>query len=248
MKKQELEQTLVLIKPDALKNSLTGYVLSQLSEFHSGLRFAGTKVVSVSKMLAEEHYAEHRGKVFYPSLIDYIRGHLHYSDEPHKQRVIAIVYQGPNAVAKVRELAGPTNPHDARQKKPGCIRSLGTVVLLTNDKGEVIGERMDNLIHASATPEEAEHEVKLWFKPSDIPPFMRAYAVKQNTEEHFYYYKEDGLYTTYKPGSTCVFAPGDVMWESDLNALELILKGKKAASSLETVVAKYLINQTPESS
>ncbi|HEW81550.1 MAG TPA: nucleoside-diphosphate kinase, partial [Nitrospirae bacterium] len=53
---KEREETLVLIKPDALKNSLTGYVLSQLSEYHSGLRFAGTKIVKVSKMLADEHY------------------------------------------------------------------------------------------------------------------------------------------------------------------------------------------------
>src|SRR4030067_1674601 len=97
MKKKELKQPLVLIKPDALKNSLTGYVLSQLSEFHSGLRFAGTKVVSVTTMLAEEHYAEHRGKIFYPSLIEYIMGLIHYPDEPNKRRVIALVYQGTDA-------------------------------------------------------------------------------------------------------------------------------------------------------
>jgi nucleoside-diphosphate kinase len=247
MHDKELEQTLVLIKPDALKNSLTGYVLSQLSEYHSGVRFAGTKVVSVSKMLAEEHYAEHRGKVFYPSLIEYIMGRLHYPDEPHKQRVIAIVYQGPNAVAKVREIAGPTNPHNARQQKPGCIRSLGTIVPLMNDKGEVIGERMDNLIHASATPEEAEHEIKLWFRPSDIPPFMRAFAVQQSAEEHFYY-KDGTIFTTYEPGSTCVLAPGEVMWESDLNALQLICEGKPAHDSLHAIVAKYLTNETPEGS
>jgi len=242
MPTKELEQTLVLIKPDALKNSLTGYVLSQLSEFHSGLRFAGTKVVSVSRMLAEEHYAEHRGKIFFPSLIEYIRGRLHYPDEPQKQRVIAIVYQGPNAVAKVREVAGPTNPHEARQKKPGCIRSLGTVVPLKNEKGEVIGERMDNLIHASATVAEAEHEIKLWFKPSDIPPSMRAYEVEQNAEEHFYY-KEEKLYAVHAPGSTCVLAPGDVMWKTDLESLKLLFEGKPTSYTLHAVVAKYLPNE-----
>jgi nucleoside-diphosphate kinase len=245
MKSKDLDQTLVLIKPDALKNSLTGYVLSQLSEFHSGLRFAGLKVVCVSRMLAEEHYAEHRGKIFYPSLIEYIRGRIHYPDAPHKQRVIAIVYQGADAVKRVRDLAGPTNPHEARQEKPGCIRSLGTVVPLTDAKGNVIGERMDNLIHASATPQEAEHEIKLWFKPSDIPPFMRAFDVRQNAEKHFYY-KDNALYTQHEPGSTCVLAPGDVMWESDVQALELICQGKPAPCSLQTVVAKYLTNETPE--
>ena len=245
MPKKEFDQTLVLIKPDALKNSLTGYVLSQLSEFHSGLRFAGTKVVCVSRMLAEEHYAEHRGKIFYPSLIEYIMGRIHYPDAPHKQRVIAIVYQGPDAVKKVRELAGPTNPHEARLERPGCIRSLGTVVPLIDDQGKEIGQRMDNLIHASATPQEAEHEIKLWFKPGDIPPFMRAFPVHQNAEEHFYY-KDDTLYTQHEPGSTCVLAPGDVMWESDVKALELIYQGKPAPCSLQTVVAKYLTNETPE--
>ena len=117
MQKEQFEQTLVLIKPDALKNSLTGYVLSQLSEFHSGLRFAGAKIVHVSKMLAEEHYAEHRGKAFYPALLEYIMGCIHYSAEPWRRRVIALVYQGPGAVQRIRDLSGPTNPHVAREKQ-----------------------------------------------------------------------------------------------------------------------------------
>ena len=139
MERAELEQTLVLIKPDALKNSLTGYVLSLLSEFHTGLRFAGAKIVQVNRLLAEEHYAEHRGKVFYPSLIDYIMGLIHYPDEPHKRRVIAFVYQGPDAVGKLRYISGPTNPHVARDKQPGCIRALGTTVPLRDRAGNVVG-------------------------------------------------------------------------------------------------------------
>ncbi len=238
---RQLDQTLVLIKPDALKNSLTGYVLSQLSEFHTGLRFAGTKVVSVTRMLAEEHYAEHRGKVFYPSLIEYIMGRTHYPDDPAKRRVIAIVYQGVDAVAAARKLAGPTNPHLARQQNPGCIRSLGTVVPLTNAEGEVIGERMDNLVHTSASREEAEREIKLWFKPTDFPPLMRLFAIQQS-KGHFYY-KDDNLFTTYTPGSVCLLAPDDVVWESDLNALHLIHQGLPAPCSLHRVVAKYLLNE-----
>lgn len=246
MSNKGVDQTLVLIKPDALKNSLTGYLLSQFSEFHTGLRFAGTKVVHVSRMLAEEHYTEHRGKTFYPALIEYIMGLAHFPGEPHRQRVIAIVYQGPDAVEKVRETSGPTNPHVAREKKPGCIRSLGTVVPLTNEEGEVIGQRMDNLIHASATPQEAEREIKLWFKPNDIPPFMRIYATQQS-QEHFYY-NNGGLSTTYEPGSTCLFAPGDTAWESDLHALHLIQLGLPAPCTLQTVVAKYLVNEAGEGS
>jgi len=241
MRNQELEQTLALIKPDALKNSLTGYVLSQLSEFHTGLIYAGTKVVHVNRMLAEVHYEEHQGKVFFPSLIEYITGCLHYGDKPHRQRVIAIVFQGPDAVKKVREVAGPTNPHSAREQKPGCIRSLGTIVSLRDESGKEIGERMDNLVHASATDDEAEREIKLWFKPNEIPPFMRAYSTMQS--EELYYFKEDRLLPKYEPGSVCVVAPGDVMWESDLQALRLIQQGKDTSCSLRTVVAKYLLNE-----
>ncbi len=241
MDNKEQEQTLVLIKPDALKNSLTGYVLSQLSEFHTGLRFAGAKIVHVSKMLADEHYAEHRGKVFFPALIEYIRGLLHYPDEPWKHRVIAIVYQGPDAVQKIRDIAGPTNPHIAREQKPGCIRALGTVVPLKDTEGKVIGERMDNLIHASATDNEAEREIKLWFKPNDLPPSMQAYPTE--ICEDYYYLKDNRLGMTHEPGSICFLAPGNIIWKSDLETLRLLHKGMPAPCSLEAVVAKYLINE-----
>jgi nucleoside-diphosphate kinase len=240
MEKQESEQTLVLIKPDALKNSLTGYVLSLLSEVHTNLRFAGLKVVHVSSMLAAEHYAEHRGKVFYPALIEYISGLLHYPGEPWKHRVIAIVYQGPDAVRNIRSIAGPTNPHQAREENPGCIRSMGTVVPLKDAGGNIIGERMDNLIHASATVEEAEREIKLWFKPSDIPPLMHAYATE--VSDDFYYYKGGKLSLTHEPGSLCFLPQGDVAWKSDLETLRIISQGRPSTSSLATVVAKYLIN------
>jgi nucleoside-diphosphate kinase len=131
----EFEQTLVLIKPDAMKNSLTGFILSMFSEFHTGLRFAAAKIVNVSLMLAEEHYAEHKGKAFFPSLLEFITGALHYPEEPWKRRVIAFVYQGPDAVAKIRAICGPTNPHVAREKNPGSIRALGTVVPLRTPRG-----------------------------------------------------------------------------------------------------------------
>ena len=244
MDNRELEQTLVLIKPDALKNSLTGYVLSLLSEFHSGLRFAGAKIVHVNRMLAAEHYAEHLGKVFYPPLLEYIMGQAHYPTEPQKRRVIALVYQGPDAVQKIRDLAGPTNPLVAREKKPGCIRALGTLVPLKDAEGNVVGERMDNLIHASATPPEAEREIKLWFKPNDIPPLMRAYAAEEC--DALYYFKDCKLNTAYAPGSVCLLAPGDIAWTSDLEALRALREGQQAHCTLETVAAKYLINEQRE--
>lgn len=240
MDKKDLEQTLVLIKPDALKNSLTGYVLSQLSQFHTGLRFAGAKIVCVSRILAEEHYAEHRGKIFFPALIDYLMGLIHYANESWKRRVIAFVYHGPGAIKKIRDIAGPTNPHIAREQCPGCIRALGTLVPLKDAAGNEIGERMDNLIHASATSSEAEREIKLWFKPNDIPPLMHSYPVEVS-KDHFYY-KDGKLYVTYEPDSICLIAPGDVAWQSDLDTLRLLYQGLPAPCSLESVIAKYLIN------
>jgi nucleoside-diphosphate kinase len=171
-------------------------------------------------------------------------GHAHYPNQPHGQRVIALVYQGPDAVQKVRDLAGPTNPHTAREQKPGCIRSLGTIVTLTNEAGEPIGQRMDNLIHASATSEEAEREIKLWFKPNDIPPSMRIYATRQS-EGHFYF-RDDKVITSYRPGSVCLLAPSDTVWASDLEALLQIYQGLPAACTLRSVAAKYLINEDRE--
>jgi len=241
---KDFEQTLVLIKPDALKNSLTGYVLSLLSEFHTGLRFAGAKIVYVGRMLAEEHYAEHQGKIFFPSLLEYIMGKLHYSDEPWKRRVIALVYQGSDAVKKIRDICGPTNPLVARDKSPGCIRALGTLVPLKDTDGKIIGERMDNLIHASATNADAEREIKLWFKPTDIPPFMRAYATEIN--QAHYYFKAGGLYLTHEPGSTCLLSPGDIVWKTDIDTLRLLEKRLQTAVSLGSVAAKYLINTERE--
>jgi len=244
MEQHELEQTLVLIKPDALKVSLTGYILSQFSEFHTGLRFAAMKVVHVSRALAEEHYAEHREKPFFPALIEYLTGKAHYANEPHKRRVIAIVYSGPDVVRTVREIAGPTNPPVARDNAPGTIRALGTVVPVKDAAGNPAGERLDNLVHASATAVEAEREIKLWFKPSDIMPYMRAYAVDRC--DGYFHYKDGRLLAEPSAGSRCLLAPGAAAWRSDLEALRLLIQKRPALCTLDAVVAKYLINESTD--
>ena len=244
MSTEALEQTLVLIKPDALKLSLTGYLLSQLSEFHTGLRLAALKIAQVNDMLAAEHYAEHRGKFFYPPLIEYIRGKLHYPNEPGKRRVVAIVYSGSDAVKIIRKIAGPTSPHVARDTAPGTVRALGTVVPVKDASGAVVGERMDNLVHASATVEEAEREIKLWFEPRDIMPYMRIYATA-TCQEH-YYYQDGSLVLEHVPGSISLLAPGVKAWASDLAALQALAQCKPASTPLDSVAAKYLINREPE--
>ena len=169
-------------------------------------------------------------------------GALHFPGEEQKQRVIAIVYQGENAVKKIRDLAGPTNPLTAREQKPGSIRSLGTLVPLTDSQGNVVGQRMDNLLHASANNADAEREIKLWFKPNEIPPCMRIYDVALSKSH--YYYHNGQLLDEYKPGAICLLAPGDTAWVSDLEALDHCLRAQPSACSLETVVAKYLINES----
>jgi nucleoside-diphosphate kinase len=239
-----VEQTLVLIKPDALKLSLTGYVLTQLSESHTGLRFAGLKVVHVSRMLAAEHYAEHNGKPFYPGLLDYIMGKKHYADTPQKRRVIAIAYNGEDAIKKIRAICGPTDPHEAREKAPSTIRALGTLIMVKDAQGNLVRERIDNLIHASANLGDAEREIKLWFKPTDIMPYMQQYPTER-CEEH-YYVKNGKLSLNYVAESVCLFAPGDVVWTADLEALRAIAKGQPSKTSLNGIAAKYLINTARE--
>ena len=166
---------------------------------------------------------------------------LTYADKPWKQRVIAIVYQGPDAIRKIRTIVGPTHPLEARMKKPGCIRALGTVVPLKDAEDNVIGERMDNLIHASAIDDDAEREIKLWFKPNDMPPLMHAYP--SEFSEDFYYLKENRLFKTHEPDCICILASGDIVWKSDLETLQQLSKGIPSSVSLETVVAKYLVNE-----
>jgi hypothetical protein len=81
----------------------------------------------------------------------------------------------------------------------------------------------------------------LWFKPNDIPPPKRAYPVELS--DTHYYLKDDVLYTDYVSGSTCLLAPGDTAWSSDLDALRRISEGRTSPCPLRTVAAKYLINE-----
>jgi nucleoside-diphosphate kinase len=152
MTKPEPQNTLVLIKPDGLKKSLTGNILTKLAE--TRLIIVGAKVVSVTKELAEQHYIHLKDKPFFPDLLNYIQGKI-YGEE--YQRVLAMVYRGENAIQKVRDIAGSTNPEEADSTS---IR--GAYGRITT-KGV-----FENVIHASANPTDSEREIKLWFKPDEI--------------------------------------------------------------------------------
>lgn len=149
-KTEKIQQTLILIKPDGLKKSLTGNILTKLSE--TRLIIIASKVVCVSRELAEEHYKHLKDKPFFEDLILYIQGKVHRCE-----RVFALVYQGPDAIEKVRKMAGATNPEEA---EPTSIR--GAYGRITT-KGVY-----ENVIHASSNESEAEREIKLWFKPDEI--------------------------------------------------------------------------------
>ena len=143
------QQTLVLIKPDGLKKSLTGNVLTRLSE--TKLDIAAAKIAKVSRELAEKHYAHMKDRPFYEELLKYIMG------EYHKRKVMALVYWGDEAIFKVRNICGATNPEEA---DPVSIR--GAYGRITT-KGVY-----ENVIHASTNEQEAEREIKLWFQPDEI--------------------------------------------------------------------------------
>ena len=157
------QQTLILIKSDGLLKSLTGNILTRLSE--SKLEIVAAKIVRVSRKLAVEHYKHMKDKPFFEELIKYIQGELH-----DRRKVMAMVYWGEDAIKKVRELAGATNPEKAEATS---IRgSYGRITT----KG-----LYENALHASANPEDAEREIKLWFEPDDI--IVDMYPTKRKTVE-----------------------------------------------------------------
>jgi nucleoside-diphosphate kinase len=144
------QATLILIKPDGLKKSLTGNILTRLSE--TKLEIVAARMVRVSEELAIEHYKHLKDKSFFPDLIRYLRGELH-----DRRKVMALIYWGKDAIKKCRELAGATNPEEAEattiRGSYGRITTSGVY---------------ENVIHVSSNKEEAEREIKLWFQPDEI--------------------------------------------------------------------------------
>ncbi len=141
---------LILIKPDGLKKSLTGNILTRLSE--TKLEIVAAKMVRVSKELAEEHYKHLKDKPFFEEIIKYLLGELH-----DRKKVMVLVYWGEDAIKKCRELAGATNPEEAESTtirgSYGRITTSGVY---------------ENVIHVSSNESEAEREIKLWFAPGEI--------------------------------------------------------------------------------
>ncbi|MGB2578346.1 nucleoside-diphosphate kinase [Elusimicrobium simillimum] len=146
-----MERTLILIKPDAIQKRLTGIILDRIESL--GLQMAAAKVAVVTDDLARKHYDNLAGTPYVDNVVKFMMGDF---NNITNHRVYAFVYEGENAVAKVREMIGNTNPDKA---DPWTIR--GQFGCFKNGV-------MQNAVHASGTPQEAEREIALWFKKEEI--------------------------------------------------------------------------------
>jgi nucleoside-diphosphate kinase len=146
----ENQATLILIKPDGLKRSLTGNILTRLSE--TKLEIVAAKMVRVSRELAACHYQHLQDKPFFDDVLKYLMGEFH-----DRRKVMALVYWGPEGITKCRSLAGATNPEEA-----DSVSIRGSFGRITT-RGVY-----ENVIHVSANSGDAEREIKLWFEPEEI--------------------------------------------------------------------------------
>ncbi len=142
----QTEQTLILVKPDAMQRGLAGEVLARLER--RGLRLAGLRLLQVDEAMARRHYAEHEGKPFFQGLVQYI------TSAP----VVAAVFEGTGAVAAARQTMGATRPTEAA---PGTIRG---------DLGLEIGR---NLVHGSDSVESAKREIGIFFEGQPLVSWSR---------------------------------------------------------------------------
>ncbi len=136
-----MQQTLILLKPDCVQRRLVGTVVRRFEA--KGLRLVAMKLVQASRSLAEKHYAVHKGKPFYDSLLHFLTA----------GPTVALVLEGREAVAVVRGLMGPT---DGTKAAPGTIR------------GDFALSVQNNLIHGSDSADNAAAEIALWFRPEEL--------------------------------------------------------------------------------
>ncbi len=142
-----MEHTLIILKPDAVQRRLTGRVLQRFED--KGLVLAGMKLMQISTDLAEKHYAPHKGKPFYPGLIEYITA----------GPVVVLVLKGERAIEISRKLMGKTFGFEA---EPGTIR------------GDFGASKTFNLVHGSDSPESAKTEIALYFDKSELLDYAPA--------------------------------------------------------------------------
>ena len=141
-----MERTLVIVKPDGVQRGLVGEILQRFEK--RGMRLVALKMMQVSRDLAEKHYAVHKGKFFFESLVMYI------SSSP----VVVMVIEGHDVIKAVRLMVGSTRPNES---------PAGTI------RGDLAQMGLRNLIHASDAPETAQAEIELWFTANDVVSYAR---------------------------------------------------------------------------
>ena len=141
-----MERTYLMVKPDGVQRGLVGEIMSRFEK--KGLKLVAAKLMVIPKETAEKHYAEHKDKKFFPSLISYI------TSGP----VFAMVWEGENAVQVCRNIMGKTNPQESA---PGTIR--GDYCMVTGV----------NIIHGSDSPESAAREIGIFFRPEVLVDYKR---------------------------------------------------------------------------
>ncbi|WP_456369907.1 nucleoside-diphosphate kinase [Geoglobus sp.] len=142
----EVERTFVMVKPDGVQRGLIGEVISRLER--KGLKIVAMKMLRIPREMAETHYAEHREKPFFDSLVSYI------TSGP----VVAMVVEGKSAISVVRSLVGKTNPVEA---EPGTIR------------GDLALDIGRNVVHASDSPESARREISIFFSDDELIDYAK---------------------------------------------------------------------------
>ena len=158
-----IQRTLVLIKPDGVQRGLSGDIIQRFEKV--GLKIVGMKMLWIDKNFARSHYvgvAERKGEKVMDMLLDLIT----------MGPVIAMVLEGVDAVPVVRKICGPTEPKEAQ---PGTIR--GDYAHVSYAYSDRVSEAVRNVVHASGEPEEAEHEVGLWFTPEEIHDYPSVHDI-----------------------------------------------------------------------
>ena len=141
-----MQRSLVFVKPDGVQRGLVGQIIARLEA--KALKLIAMKMIRISRELAQTHYQEHRGKDFYPALVEYV------TSGP----VVLMVVEGPRAVEVIRDMMGPT---DGAKAPPGTIRGDFAVALRYN------------LIHGSDSQESARREIDLFFSPEELIEYER---------------------------------------------------------------------------
>jgi nucleoside-diphosphate kinase len=154
-----IQQTLVLIKPDGVKRGLIGEIIRRIER--TGLKILAMKMILADKSLAERHYSDVEKK-YGKRVLDNLTSYL--SEGP----VIAICFEGIDAISHVRKLVGATYPNES---PPGTIR--GDFCHISKDYANEKNRKVGNLIHASSSEKDAQNEIKLWFSEKELHSYKR---------------------------------------------------------------------------